>query len=390
MMLAPHEQEFAAKQSNARCTSRQRRLRIFWQFDIGKQFHFLAIQCHGRGVQQPIQTAAIQRVLTLAKAVLINHHLRRIHENHAGVAVDHDPVVVMHQMAGAARADHGRNAHAARNNRGMAVLATHIGHKTLEHALPEMQHIGRRQVVRNQHQRRILLQVIGQAFLRIPALADGRLPALKLRLLHVQTADDPLNHLFQIGLALPQVRVLHLVKLPSQTLELVGQGPARVVQPVSNPVAHAAEDLFILQQHHVHIQQRRQLARRVLWQGGQHELHFLNGRVTGAQYPGNLVFHFGRFDEVMLDLCAAGNNNHRTANRNAAADTDAVNGNGHAALLATNAAARPACAARGITPPPRTCLRTSPQWPAWPPAPVRPRFRARLARPILPPASSPP
>jgi len=62
--------------------------------------------------------------------------------------------------------------------------------------------------------------------------------------LHV--AQDALDHLFQVGLALAQVFVFHLVELARDQLELRGQGPLGVVQALGNPVLDPAGEHLVL------------------------------------------------------------------------------------------------------------------------------------------------
>ena len=45
----------------------------------------------------------------------------------------------------------------------------------------------------------------------------------------------------------------------AQCPQLRGQGPLGVVEPLGDPVLDAADELFVLQQHQVHVQQRGQL-----------------------------------------------------------------------------------------------------------------------------------
>jgi hypothetical protein len=70
-------------------------------------------------------------------------------------------------------------------------------------------------------------------------------------------AQDALDHLLQIGLALAQVVVLHLVELARDHLQLRGQRPFGVVQALGDPLLDAVDHQLVLQQHQVHIQQRR-------------------------------------------------------------------------------------------------------------------------------------
>ena len=92
-----------------------------------------------------------------------------------------DPVVLAHQLAGAARADHGRDVHAARDDRGVRVAAADVGDEAGEHALLELQHVGRRQVVRDQHQRHVHAVVQQQVLLGLALAAGSAAPSAKPR-----------------------------------------------------------------------------------------------------------------------------------------------------------------------------------------------------------------
>jgi hypothetical protein len=72
--------------------------------------------------------------------------------------------------------------------------------------------------------------------------------------LHV--AQDALGHLLEVGLALAQVLVLHVVELARQHFELRRQRPFGVVVALGDPVLVAADQLLVLQQHQVHVEQQ--------------------------------------------------------------------------------------------------------------------------------------
>jgi len=98
--------------------------------------------------------------------------------------------------------------------------------------------------VRNQHQR----------------VLTGFVALSKTGLSHAtHHAQQTLDHLLQIGFALAQVGVFHLVKLARHHLQLARQRPLGVVVALQHPLFHAADELVILQQHQVYIQQRCQL-----------------------------------------------------------------------------------------------------------------------------------
>ena len=118
--------------------------RVLGHLDVGQQLDLLAVERDGRLVAQPRQPAAFEVALALLEAVLGQDDRRRVDDHHAGIAVDDDPVVLAHQLAGAARADHRRNVHAARDDRGVRGASADVGDEAGEHALLELQHVGRR------------------------------------------------------------------------------------------------------------------------------------------------------------------------------------------------------------------------------------------------------
>ena len=185
--------------------------------------------------------------------------------------------------------------------------------------------------MRHQHQRHvrgILAQQTGLAGFVASAFLHRQ-----QRLLALDALDDALDHLLQVELALTQVGVLHLVELARQPLELGGQGPAGVVETVRDPVAHAAEDLVVLQQHHVHFQQCRQLSRHFLGHGGQQQLDFLHHIVARRMHPGDFCLDLFRLDEIVPHIGAAGRNHHRAPDGDAAAHPYAVDRYRHPRIL---------------------------------------------------------
>jgi len=150
---------------------------------------------------------------------------------------------------------HGGNVHAARHDGGVRGLAAHIGDEAGKHALLELQHVGRGQVMRNQHQRHIHRVVQQQVLLRGPCgrprwegCTTGDCAPFMAR----STRSTDLLH---VGLALAQVGIFHLVEMAGHDLKLGGQRPFGVVQALGNPVLDAADQLVILQEHQVHVEQ---------------------------------------------------------------------------------------------------------------------------------------
>ena len=89
----------------------------------------------------------------------------------------------------------------------------------------------------------------------------------RLRPPWARTPRQALDHLLEVGLALAQVVVLHLVELARQHLELRRQRPLGVVVALADPVLGRAGQRVVVQQHQVHVEQRRELGRRFGGQG---------------------------------------------------------------------------------------------------------------------------
>ncbi|EKD98424.1 MAG: hypothetical protein ACD_23C00442G0001, partial [uncultured bacterium] len=126
-------------------------------------------------------------------------------------------------------------------------------------------------------------------------------------------AQDALDHLFQVGLALAQVFVFHLVELARDQFELRGQGPLGVVQALGNPVLDPAGEHLVLQQHQVHIQQRGQFGRRVGRHLGLQALQFIGHRVAPLAHPLDFSSHLLGLDEIVRHIHAAGGHQHGPA-----------------------------------------------------------------------------
>eukprot|EP01137_Pigoraptor_chileana_P027937 Opistho-2@11226 len=153
LAVAVHEQELAAEQAHAGGPGLDGRRRIDGQLDIGVQLDVFSVQRHRRCVAQAGQAGPLQLALALAEAVFLKNDGRGVDDHRAGVAVDDDPVVLADQARGLARADHGRDVHAAGNDGRVRGLAADVGDKTVEDAALELHHVRRRDVGGHQQQR---------------------------------------------------------------------------------------------------------------------------------------------------------------------------------------------------------------------------------------------
>jgi hypothetical protein len=164
----------------------------------------------------------------LAFAVLLQHQRARIGDHHAGIAVDDQPVVLLDQGGGAGHADHRRDIERTRDDGGVRVLAADVGHKADEGAVAELQHVGRRDIVRDDNHLR--LEFVLAAF----GLGQHLLGAQ-------QHLEHALGHLLDVGLALAQVRVFDFVELRRQLVDLGQQRPFGVVVAVRMMSSGASE-----------------------------------------------------------------------------------------------------------------------------------------------------
>ena len=130
--------------------------------------------------------------------------------------------------------------------------------------------------------------------------------------------QNAFDHLLQIGLALTQVLVFHLVELPRDHLVLRGQRPLGVVVTIRNPALDTADQLLVLQQHEVHVQQRRQFSRRVTRQLSLQASDLVSDRIARGAYALNFRLNLAGIDKVMRHVGSAGGDQHGTANRNTA------------------------------------------------------------------------
>ena len=154
--------------------------------------------------------------------------------------------------------------------------------------------------------------------------------------LHV--AQHALDHLLQVGLALAQVLVLHLVELARHHFQLRGQRPLGVVEALGDPVLDAAGQLLVLQQHQVHVEQRRSARAARRW-GPSARCWPAGGaarrppRCAPTRTRSISVSISLGLDEVVRHVDAAGHHQHRAPDGDAAGDSEAVDRQGHGAAL---------------------------------------------------------
>ena len=160
---------------------------------------------------QARQAFSLEFALALPEAVFLQHDGRRIDHHHTQITVDDDPVVLTNDATGFAGAHDGRDIQAARNDGGVRGLAAQIRHEAAEHAFLEAEHVGGRDIAGHQNQRLLATEVL---LVGMPAI--GFIQGSPAR----QHAQEALDHLFDIGLALAQIGIVHFVELARQHFEL--------------------------------------------------------------------------------------------------------------------------------------------------------------------------
>ena len=140
--------------------------------------------------------------------------------------------------AAVVRGDDRRHVEAARDDRRVRRHAAEIGDERAEAMLLELDHVGRRQVVRDQDRLRFRAR-----------------RAERPRLAH-QALQHALDHLHHVGLALAQVRVLDLVELLDQHAHLLRQRPFGVAALLGDDPPRRLRQRRVVQDHPVHVEER--------------------------------------------------------------------------------------------------------------------------------------
>ena len=243
---APHEQEFGAEQADAIGAGFQRGRAIVGKFDIGQQRDAGTVARDGRRLLQFAEFFTLAQQKNLALAILFEHDRSRIDDHDSGVAIDDQPVVLRNQRGRVGHADRGRDVEAARNDRGMRILTAKVGNKTAECAIAELQHVGRRDVMRDHDH------------------MDARLTAVARRQRGGAAGKDlqhALADLLNVGLTLAQVGVLDLVELCRQFVDLRDQCPFGVVVAGANDIERHVGDHRIRQDQRMHVDERAEFGR---------------------------------------------------------------------------------------------------------------------------------
>ena len=151
--------------------------------------------------------------------------------------------------------------------------------------------------------------------------------------LALERGQHPLGNLLQVGLALAQVLVLHLVELAGQHLELRRQRPLGVVVSLAHPARRGADQILVMQQHLVHVEQCGQLMRRIRRQIVLQRGELGRDFVARPRQARHLLVRPVRRDEVVRHVHSARSHQHRTTDRDALGHRQAEDLHRHRAAL---------------------------------------------------------
>ncbi len=151
-----------------------------------------------------------------------------------------------------------------------------------------MQHIGRRQILRDQHQPLACRQLRRQRNARRPSFSQ-----------RIQHALDDLAH---IGRAPPQILVLDRLELLHHFLELDRQCPLGVDQTVADQVARSFGEQRILENQQVQVEEGTHFVRRIGRDAGLQQRQFVPDFVESLGQAPDFVHDVAALDPVLADL----------------------------------------------------------------------------------------
>ena len=207
----------------------------------------------------------------------------------------------------------------------MRGLAAHIGHKACENAALELQHVGWCHITGHQH-KGVFSGEVSCAALNLPLLQAWAKACTG------QNSKQSFDHLFDVGLALAQIGVFHVVKLPDQDFQLGRQRPLGVVMPFTDPQLDGIAEHVVMQQHQVYVQQGRQLVWRLGRQLAFKKFQLCRHGIAGAPDARNLVRHLLGAHKIVGYVHTAGGHQNGPPNGHATRHRKAENLNAHRAL----------------------------------------------------------
>ena len=219
--LAIEEQELRAEEADAGGAVVERLREVARKLDVRLQLDLDAVDRRRRLGDEPSQPRALERELALLQPILGEHRLVGVDDDDVVRAVDDQELVLADQLPRVVRGDDRRHGEAPRDDRRVRGRAADVGQERRVAVLLELDHVGRREVVR--HQDRVLL-------------GAGRRDGAGLA---EEALQDPLDDLHDVRLALAQVGIVDRVELLDQHVHLLDQRPFRVAALLGDDLSSA-------------------------------------------------------------------------------------------------------------------------------------------------------
>jgi hypothetical protein len=224
-----------------------------------------------------------------------------MHDGLAMLGIEQDQIVVVDGRERVARTHQHRQAQAAGEDRAVRIRTAGTGDHAEQSVTGQMRHVGRGDGIGDQDL----------------AHARGEL-AFLLAGLALQRADHPVDDLVDVFLAAAQVRIVHRLEHPGQTVALLLQRGVGAIAADAHHVVQALQELAVVQQQAVCVDELVDLAGERAAQLAAQLTQFLprgiERTVQAVQFRVDLVLA----ERATVDLVAAGLHQPRTAKRHAA------------------------------------------------------------------------
>ena len=187
------------------------------------------------------------------------------------------------------------------------VAPPEVGDEGGERMLLEQDHVGGRELARDEDGGVLARGLHGDA----PLGAGERF-------------KDALGHLPHVFLALAQVRIVDLVELRGELVELHAERPLRVAVALADELARRLRECGVVEQHDVHLHEGRELRSRPVAHAVGELLHLVAHFLHRAVVAALLARHVGGGDLVVVDLGGHAEEEVGMADGDAARHADAV------------------------------------------------------------------
>ncbi len=232
-----------------------------------------------------------------------------IDDDRVKVGVDDDQIAFLDDAARVFGADHCRQSEAAREDRRVRRRAAELGDESGKvdiGAVFQVQHVGRREVLRNQYQALTRRQLLCER--------DAGGPPSGKRV------HDALDHLPHVGRPLAQIFIVDRIELLDQLLELDRQRPFRVDQPAANQIARRLGEQCITEDQPMQVQKRAHFTRRVASDARLQLVQLLAHNIECRGQSADFVQYVTPLDRVLANVELRRREQMRTADGNPACD----------------------------------------------------------------------